>query len=104
VFIYGPDGDLQPTTDQETKARQHVVTMLRASSYALRPSAAGGLSEILGETNPNEGQAEARRRVRDALGEAGLGNAPIDVAVEALGDEWRAKIQVADGSGIRSTQ
>lgn len=94
MFYYDEDGEMQTTTDADKKWRKHVTTMLRTNSYNLKASAAGRLSEVLGEVDPNVGRREATRRVRRALEEIGLEALPIDVAVEALDDAWKAKIQV----------
>lgn len=96
MFYYDENGEVQHTADREEKSRKHVETMLRSSTYNLSPSAAAGLREILGEVRPEEGRREARRRVRRALEEAGLTNAPLNVAINALDDEWQAKIQVGE--------
>ena len=97
MFYYDEEGDLAPTGDRQTKLKQHVTTMLRTGSFPLQPSAAGWLNEILGETDPDMGRKEARRRVRQALEEAGLDGVSMEVAVEALDNEWRAKIRVGEG-------
>lgn len=96
MFFYGSDGELQHTGDDEKKARKHVETMLRTTNYRLQPQAAAGLQEILGEVDPSEARKEATRRVRRALDEAGMSNVPFDIAVQALDNEWQAKISVGE--------
>ena len=96
MFYYDEDGDVQMTTDPDTRRRNHVRTMLETNRYGLRPAAAGKLREALGDVNPRDSAEQARKRIRRALQEIGFEGTDFSVAVEALDQSWQQKIQIGE--------
>lgn len=94
MFTYDDDGDLVNTNDEVEAQQRHALMVLASNKYDLEPAAVGQLRELLGALDPELTQAEAERRVQRALAASGFTGMPFSVAVEALDDDWRAKIDV----------
>lgn len=96
MFYYDENGDLSTTKDPEERQRMNALTMLKTTSYGLKPEAAGRLQDLLGDVDPSETEQEARRRLQQALETMGLGDTDFSVVVSALDEGWQAKIEVGE--------
>jgi len=97
-MYYDENGELRYTDDRQTAIREQSRTMLTAEDYGLAPEAVADLEAALGPTpDASMTEIEARRRVNRALASMGL-DVPVEVAVEALGEEWELLVKTGSAA------
>lgn len=94
MYYYDSNGDLAWTTDDDLARRQHVITMMTAHTYPLRPNTIGALYEKLGPAPTDIGRQEATARIQAVLRELGLADLKIESVVEQLDDGWKLAVTV----------